>query len=102
MVVDADGLNALAEDITPLTRAAGPRLLTPHPGEMKRLLRGDVAVNGNRLKEPATRVDIVRHFVERYPVALLLKGARTLVGERQHLLAYNTTGNAGMATGGMG
>ena len=102
MVVDADGLNALAEDIAPLIRAAGPRLLTPHPGEMKRLLQGDATAHGESVKEPATRADIVRHFVARYPVTLLLKGARTLVGEQKRPLAYNSTGNAGMATGGMG
>ena len=102
MVVDADGLNALAGDISPLTRAAGPRLLTPHPGEMQRLLKGDAAARGSRVDEHAARADTVRHFTERYPVTLLLKGARTLVGERDRPLAYNTTGNAGMATGGMG
>src|SRR6185295_13502727 len=41
-------------------------------------------------------------FVERYPVALLLKGARTIVAERGKPLSYNTTGSPGMATGGMG
>ncbi len=101
MVVDADALNVLAEDLSPLTRAAGPRLLTPHPGEMARLLKGD-AIRGGGLGEKATRAEIVRHFTERYPAALLLKGARTLVGERGKPLAYNSTGNAGMATGGMG
>ena len=102
MVVDADGLNALAEDISPLVRAAGPRLLTPHPGEMQRLLKGDAAARGGQADEPDTRAETVRRFTDRYPVTLLLKGARTLVGERGRPLAYNTTGNAGMATGGMG
>lgn len=102
MVVDADGLNALAEDISPLTQAAGPRLLTPHPGEMKRLLRGDANARGTQADKNATRAETVRQFTDRYPVTLLLKGARTLIGERGKPLAYNTTGNAGMATGGMG
>ncbi len=102
MVVDADGLNALADDISPLTRAAGPRLLTPHPGEMKRLLQADAAVRRQPVGEGASRADIMHGFTEHYPVALLLKGARTLVGQHGKPLSYNTTGNAGMATGGMG
>ncbi len=102
MVVDADGLNVLARDITPLTRAAGPRLLTPHPGEMQRLLEGDAAARGVPFEKSSSRKTLVRNFTDRYPVTLLLKGARTLIGERGRPPAYNATGNAGMATGGMG
>lgn len=102
MVVDADGLNALSQDMTPLTHAAGPRLLTPHPGEMKRLLAGDAALRGVAVEKEPSRSDLVRGFADRYPVTLLLKGARTIIGEKGRPLAYNTTGNAGMATGGMG
>ena len=92
MVVDADGLNILAADVEVLKRCAGPRLLTPHPGEMKRLVDpGKMA-----------RAGIARNFADHFPVALLLKGARTIVAERGHPLSYNATGNPGMATGGMG
>lgn len=97
MVVDADGLNALAGDLSPLLAGgAGPRLLTPHPGEMARLLKGA------GLAENLARVETVRAFTERYPVTLLLKGARTIIGERGRPPAFNTTGNPGMGTGGMG
>ena len=102
MVIDADGLNALSEDTRLLMRAAGPRLLTPHPGEMKRLLKGDAVARGAVFNDHASRADIVRGFTDRYPVTLLLKGARTIIGEHGRPPAYNTTGNAGMATGGMG
>lgn len=102
MVIDADGLNILAGDLRPLLTADGPRLLTPHPGEMQRLRQGDAALRHEPLAENATRAEIVRAFTENYPVTLLLKGARTLIGERGRLPAYNSTGNAGMATGGMG
>ena len=101
MVVDADGLNALAEDLSPLVNPPGPRLLTPHPGEMKRLLR-DAAAHGLTLPADATRAETVRAFTGRFPVTLLLKGARTLIGERGRPPAYNSTGNPGMGTGGMG
>ena len=102
MVVDADGLNALSEDVGLLRCAAGPRLLTPHPGEMKRLLKGDAVARGGVFNDHASRAEIMRGFTDRYSVTLLLKGARTVIAEKGRPLAYNSTGNAGMATGGMG
>jgi hydroxyethylthiazole kinase-like uncharacterized protein yjeF len=92
MVVDADGLNILAEKIDILERCRGPRLLTPHPGEMARLF------DATKL----SRASAARNFCDRFPVTLLLKGSRTIVCEKNRPLSYNTTGNPGMATGGMG
>src|SRR4051812_5989826 len=92
MVLDADGLNIVADDVQVLKRCAGPRLLTPHPGEMKRLF--DSA--------KMSRAGTARNFAEAFPLTLLLKGARTIVAERGRPLSYNSTGNPGMATGGMG
>jgi NAD(P)H-hydrate epimerase len=92
MVVDADGLNILAEEIEVLQRCRGPRLLTPHPGEMERLVApGKMA-----------RAGLARSFCEHFPVTLLLKGSRTVVAQRDRPLSFNSTGNPGMATGGMG
>jgi NAD(P)H-hydrate epimerase len=91
-VVDADGLNILAGKVSTLKRCKGERLLTPHPGEMKRLF--------DNKKE--TRAKTARKLCRRFPVTLLLKGSRTIVAERDQPLSYNTTGNPGMATGGMG
>ncbi len=92
MVVDADGLNILSKNISALSRCAGPRLLTPHPGEMKRLFPNE---NGSR-------AELSKQFCDEYPVTLLLKGSRTIVREKGSAGSYNTTGNPGMATGGMG
>jgi NAD(P)H-hydrate epimerase len=92
MVVDADGLNILSGKVSTLQRCKGERLLTPHPGEMKRLF--------DNKKE--TRARTATKFCHRFPVTLLLKGSRTIIAERNHPLSYNTTGNPGMATGGMG
>ena len=92
MVIDADGLNILSEKISVLRRCKGERLLTPHPGEMKRLFPDH--------KE--SRAETATKFCNRFPVALLFKGSRTIVTERDRPLSYNTTGNPGMATGGMG
>jgi ADP-dependent NAD(P)H-hydrate dehydratase / NAD(P)H-hydrate epimerase len=92
MVVDADGLNMLSGDVEILKRCAGPRLVTPHPGEMKRLFDSG----------KMSRAGTARNFAETFPVTLLYKGARTIVAERERPLSYNSTGNPGMATGGMG
>ncbi len=92
MVLDADGLNIVSEKTSVLRRCKGDRLLTPHPGEMKRLFP----------KEKGSRARTAAHFCSRFPVTLLLKGSRTIVAQRGRPLSYNTTGNPGMATGGMG
>jgi NAD(P)H-hydrate epimerase len=92
MVVDADALNAVAKDPTLLQRCAGERLLTPHPGEMERLF----PQNGR------SRLEWLDAFLTEYPVHLLLKGSRTIIGAPSGERYYNTTGNPGMASGGMG
>ncbi|PYJ71581.1 MAG: hypothetical protein DME76_01480 [Verrucomicrobia bacterium] len=92
MVIDADGLNILSEKTSVLRRCKGQRLLTPHPGEMKRLFP----------EQKESRAQTATKFCNRFPVTLLFKGSRTVVAERDRPLSYNTTGNPGMATGGMG
>ena len=92
MVIDADALNILAEKTSTLKHCKGKRLLTPHPGEMKRLWPD----------KKETRAKTATKFCQRFPVTLLLKGSRTIVAERDRPLSFNTTGNPGMATGGMG
>ncbi|QQL45656.1 NAD(P)H-hydrate dehydratase [Sulfuriroseicoccus oceanibius] len=98
VVVDADALNALsrlsvAERSPLLDQPAGPRILTPHPGEFRRL--------ANDLT--GTRAERARAFTERHPGSvLLLKGQRTLTGSQDGPLLANPTGHAGMATAGMG
>jgi NAD(P)H-hydrate epimerase len=92
MVLDADGLNIVSGDAEIFKRCAGPRLLTPHPGEMRRLFDSG----------KMSRAGTAKNFTASFPVTLLLKGARTIVAERDRPLSYNSTGNPGMATGGMG
>ncbi|MGD0899552.1 MAG: NAD(P)H-hydrate dehydratase [Thermoguttaceae bacterium] len=93
MVVDADALNALSIQPEVLARPAGPRILTPHPGEFARLI-------GQKLDGQARQQAAV-DLAARYGLVVVLKGHRTLVtdGRRQY---HNTTGNPGMATGGSG
>lgn len=101
MVVDADALNALAAQPDGLRRAMGPRLLTPHPGEMRRLFAAS-----ENLSRRATATQFLATLAGSHsPVTLLLKGSRTLVAENAASggrISYNSTGNPGMATGGMG
>jgi NAD(P)H-hydrate epimerase len=94
MVIDADGLNALAARRESLGRPAAPRILTPHPGEFARLLGAESAAPGDRHAAAVA-------LAARWGVVVVLKGHRTLVtdGTRQ---ALNSTGNPGMATGGAG
>ncbi len=97
-VIDADALNILASDTTRLAEFAKGRtlVLTPHPGEMARLLGCTIAeVQADRLKT-------ARSFAERMGVTLVLKGARTLIAHPDGRVAVNTSGNPGMAKGGSG
>ena len=93
MVVDAEALNLVSKDTSLLTRCAGKRLLTPHPGEMARLFPES---------KKLTRRETAQKVTEQFPVTLLLKGSRTIIAEKGKPFSYNTTGNPGMATGGMG
>jgi len=101
MVVDADGINALAGN-PPLTKktknlgAAGPRILTPHPGELARLL-------GCSPKEvQSRRLALAVETAGQYGAVLVLKGAQTLVAAPDGRLSLNPTGNPALASGGTG
>ncbi len=96
MVVDADGLNILADQAVLLQQAGGPRVLTPHPGEMARLL-------GISVKEvQARRIPVAQDFARIIGAVVVLKGAATIVADPDGRVAVNSTGNGGMAVGGMG
>ncbi len=96
MVLDADGLNAVAKDLSVLDGRRRTLVLTPHPGEMATLI-------GSTVKAvQADREGVARDFAMRYHVTLVLKGWRTLVAHPDGRIAVNTTGNAGMAKGGSG
>ncbi|MGV1098416.1 NAD(P)H-hydrate dehydratase [Thiovibrio sp. JS02] len=96
MVVDADGLNLLAGTPALLAGVSAPRILTPHPGEMARLAgRATGEIQEDR---PA----VAAEFARRHGVFIVLKGAATVVAAPDGRLAVNSTGNPGMAAGGMG
>jgi hydroxyethylthiazole kinase-like uncharacterized protein yjeF len=95
VVLDADGLNALAENVALLRHAAAPRILTPHPGEMARLAGLSAAQVQQSRKEVALR------FARENRVVLVLKGHGSVVTDGRRVFV-NPTGNPGMATGGTG
>lgn len=92
MVVDADGLNALAS-LDDLPAAPGPRILTPHIGEFRRLFGADLSVQECREQAP--------ELAQRHGLIIVLKGHRTLVTNGPAVYE-NDSGNPGMATGGAG
>jgi hydroxyethylthiazole kinase-like uncharacterized protein yjeF len=96
MVVDADGVNNLAADTSCLLKAAGPRILTPHPGEMGRLVGLSVPEVQSR------RLDLVRETAAKFNITLVLKGAQTLVAAADGRVSLNPTGNPALASGGTG
>jgi NAD(P)H-hydrate epimerase len=92
LVVDADGLNLLAE----APSARGNWILTPHPGEASRLLRQDTA------SIQSDRFSAVTGLAERYLAVAVLKGAGSLVAAPGEGIALCDAGNPGMAVAGMG
>ncbi len=97
MIVDADGLTALCGHTHILDqRADRQTVLTPHPGEMARL-------TGLSISEiQADRFTVARGFAVQHQVVLVLKGARTLIASPDGQVHFNSTGHAGLASGGMG
>ncbi|MHB0955872.1 MAG: NAD(P)H-hydrate dehydratase [Pirellulaceae bacterium] len=99
LVIDADGLNALAEQPDGLAEAGGPRIITPHPGEFRRLAPGNNA-DGDMPDAEGQSVRAVE-MARAYKIVVVLKGHRTLITDGRRWV-HNTTGNPGMATAGSG
>jgi len=96
LIIDASGLNAFAGRASQINPRALPRVITPHPGELARLLGSDTAtINGDRIRA-------AREAARTCNCVVVLKGFQTLVAEPDGHVFVNPTGNPGMATGGMG
>lgn len=95
-IVDADALFAVAADLSVLKKLKAPVVITPHPGEMARLLGTTAAeVQSNRL-------EVARSFAQGHNVTVVLKGAGTVIAAPDGRAFINTSGTPGMATGGTG
>jgi NAD(P)H-hydrate epimerase len=101
MVIDADALNLLTEEPDCLTESGGLRILTPHPGEMSRLVGKTVAeIQADRLLAASWLTDA--ELKNNHEIITILKGAGTVLCSSNGQWAINSSGNNGMATGGMG
>jgi ADP-dependent NAD(P)H-hydrate dehydratase / NAD(P)H-hydrate epimerase len=102
MVVDADALNILAENKGKLKKPSGPRILTPHPGELARLCDSTPAeIQNDRLQAAKTACSTFNRD-KHGNVIIVLKGDGTVIASNDGNAMINTTGNPGMAAGGMG
>jgi hydroxyethylthiazole kinase-like uncharacterized protein yjeF len=97
LVIDADGLNAFNSDPDRLSGREGRDvIITPHPGEMARL----VGMSADEVQ--SSRLEIARNFASAHHLFVVLKGHRTLIATPDEKVFINPTGNPGMATGGTG
>ena len=96
LVIDADGINALASNIELLRKCKAPIIITPHPGEMARLCKTTTE------EIESDRPRFAMQFAEKYGCTVVLKGSNTLVAEPNGKLSVNINGNFGLATGGSG
>lgn len=96
LVIDADGINNLAGQLEIINQAHAPVIMTPHPGELARLIRIPPSeINRHR-------VQIAREFARQHQIILVLKGAPTVIAAPDGRVFINPTGNSGLATGGTG
>lgn len=95
IIIDADGINMLSENINILREAKKPVTITPHPGEFSRISGQSIEyINANRIK-------CAVEFSQKYRCITVLKGAGTVISDGNRL-AVNTSGNPGLAKGGSG
>ena len=96
LVIDADALNCICNKPEFLKNLKAPAIITPHPGEMARLLHSTPKmVNSNR-------ENTAINFAKKFGVVTVLKGAGTIIASPDGEVYINHTGNSGMATGGSG
>lgn len=96
MVIDADGLFAIAGNLHILKEKTSPVIVTPHLGEMAYLL----GIGIDDVKKD--RLGIAKQFAQKHQLIVVLKGARTIIADPEGNIFINSTGNSGMATAGCG
>lgn len=96
LLIDADGLNCLSEQPDILKKKKGSCCITPHPGEMARLLGIPTA------RVQSDRVGTAASFAKQHGCVVVLKGRQTIIATPEGALFCNPTGNPGMASGGTG
>ena len=94
IVIDADALNVLSENEKLLNKIIAESILTPHPKEFERLF--------GKTTTDEERTELALQMAEQHKIFIVLKGHHTLIATPDKKAWFNTTGNAGMATGGSG
>ena len=94
LVIDADGLNLLSENRELLSSLPQNTILTPHPGEFRRLV--------GEWNDDFAKIALLREFCKKYKIIVVLKGAHSVICDPSGYLYFNSTGNPGMATAGSG
>jgi NAD(P)H-hydrate epimerase len=96
LLIDGDGITAVAEDLGTIKKRKAPTILTPHLGEMSRIAKMEISeINKNK-------VDILQHTTRELNTIIILKGAHSLIGYPDETVFINVSGNSGMATAGSG
>ena len=96
LVIDGDGITAIAEDLEKIKKRKAPTILTPHLGEMSRIAKMEIGeINKNK-------VDVLQRTAKELNTAIILKGAHSLIGYPDGTVFINVSGNSGMATAGSG
>ncbi len=96
LLIDGDGITAIAEDLVRIRKRKAPTILTPHLGEMSRITKKEIGeINRNK-------IDVLQHTARELGAIIILKGAHSLIGYPDETVFINVSGNSGMATAGSG
>ena len=96
LIIDGDGITAIAEDLGKIKKRKAPTILTPHLGEMSRIAKMEVGeINKNK-------IDILQRMTKELNAVIILKGAHSLIGYPDGTIFVNVSGNSGVATAGSG
>jgi NAD(P)H-hydrate epimerase len=96
LLIDGDGLTAIARDLECIKKRKAPTILTPHLGEMARIVGKNINDIANN------KIDILQHAAQKLNATIVLKGAHSLIGYPDKSVFINLSGNPGMATAGSG
>jgi hydroxyethylthiazole kinase-like uncharacterized protein yjeF len=96
LLIDGDGITAIAEDLGKIKNRKAPTILTPHLGEMSRITKMEISeINRNK-------IDVLQRTARELNAIIILKGAHSLIGYPDETVFINVSGNSGMATAGSG
>jgi hydroxyethylthiazole kinase-like uncharacterized protein yjeF len=96
LLIDGDGITAIAGDVAKIKKREAPTILTPHLGEMSRIAKTDISGIDK------SKIDVLQRMTEELDAIIVLKGAHSLIGYPDGRIFINVSGNSGMATAGSG